>query len=500
MDFESVEATSVNLAEPTLLSTHEMIPGVIPDVAVETTEAFASSLPTTIPPSTPKFAKGAIRTSLKASTWDGMLATLFSNITGGVLLTNFLMDLKATPAEIGLLASIPMLANLAQPLGAYLSEQTSSRHTYCLWIYGISRSLWLILAIGIFMLTQDQTQPHALVIWTIAIALLSYGIGALGSAPWLSWMAALVPRRLRGRYFGFRNSAANLTNLISIPLTGLFVSKWVGGSLQGYGLVLIFGILAGLASLWFQNFMADINPKAQHAHSAIPLLDVETVHSSVTPSWLATFLQLMQTPNLLLFLVYFSIWMFAVNLSAPFFNLYLLDNLQLDVSQVSLYNSLAAGANLLLLVVWGRLADRIGNRPILLCVGILVAITPLLWLVTGANSMSIWLWLPFLHVLSGGTWAAIDLCSNNLQIGVAPAHYQSTYFGIVAAVAGICSALGTMAGGFLAQFWQMGGLLGLFALSSVLRLMALLPLVLIREPGVDDRIAMRPLMVQELAD
>lgn len=33
--------------------------------------------------------KDEIRTSLKASTLDGVFASLFSNVTGGVLLTNF---------------------------------------------------------------------------------------------------------------------------------------------------------------------------------------------------------------------------------------------------------------------------------------------------------------------------------------------------------------------------------------------------------------------------
>jgi MFS family permease len=131
--------------------------------------------------------------------------------------------------------------------------------------------------------------------------------------------------------------------------------------------------------------------------------------------------------------------------------------------------------------VWGRLADRIGNRAILLSVGVLVSLTPLLWLGTGANPISVWLWFPLLHMLGGGTWAAIDLCTNNLQLGIAPSRGQSTYFGIVAAVGGISGAAGTIAGGFLASIESMGGILGLFALSSMLRLIALLPLVFVRE-------------------
>ena len=173
--------------------------------------------------------------------------------------------------------------------------------------------------------------------------------------------------------------------------------------------------------------------------------------------------------------------MFAVNLSAPFFNLYLLDNLAIDLQSVTLYNSLQAGANLLLMLFWGKLADRVGNRTVLIGVGILVAATPLFWLGTGSDSASIWLWFPLLHILGGGTWAAIDLCNNNLQLGVAPVNTQSSYFAIAAAVAGVSGALGTTAGGLLVEFADYGGIPGLFALSAIVRLVALLPLVLVQE-------------------
>lgn len=460
MDSASTRAISAteSYVEPLEL---EVIPAIAPS------ELVLSS-------GSPAIAKATTRTSLKASTVDGVFATIFSNITGGVLLTNFLIELGANPSEIGMLASIPMVANLVQPLGAHLADQTTSRHNYCFWVYGISRLLWLILAIGIIGVGWREANSHLLIMLTLGVALLSYVLGALGSAPWLSWMAALVPRRLRGRYFGFRNSAANLTNLICVPMMGFAISQWFGGSVQGFGVMLMLGVVAGLISLWFQGFMADVNPQEVRSpikpDPSVPF-DPALLHS---PS-------LWQNHNFLMFVLYFSLWMFAVNLSAPFFNLYMLDNLNLDISQVTLYSSLTAGANLLMLVLWGKLADRIGNRPILISVGILVAATPLLWLMTDSNAISIWLLLPLLHLLSGGTLAAIDLCSSNLQLGIAPLQNQSTCFGIVAAVAGISGAIGTMAGGVLAQFGSYEGLLGVFAISSVLRLGALLPLLVIRE-------------------
>lgn len=426
----------------------------------------------------PPVYKAAIRTSLWASTLDGVFATLFSNIAGGVLLNNFLVELGASPTEFGMLSSIPLLANLLQPLGAYLGERTTSRHSYCLWVYGPSRLIWLLLILGIGLASWGQLEPQRLVKWTLAIVFVTHFLGALGSASWLSWLAALVPRRLRGRYFGGRNSAASLTNLISVPLVGMAVSVWPGGSIEGYGAILGIGIMAGLISLAFQHWMVDVNPQVQHQAP-------EAAHPSPdTPAQIQDFSLLggvLQDGNFLRFLLYFGVWMIGCNLSGPFFNLYMLDTLSLDVSWVTFYNSLLSGANLLMLMVWGRVTDRIGNRPILLTMGLLGAVFPLFWLGTGPDRLSTWLWFPLLHILAGGIWAAIDLGNNNLQLGVAPARNQASYFAIAAAVAGVCGALGTTAGGILAEQVNWGGLPGVFAFSSGVRLLALLPLVFVHE-------------------
>lgn len=435
------------------------------------------------PPPQPKISTQTIRTSLKASTIDGVFAGVFTSITSGVLLTNFLLQLGASPVEIGMLSSIPMVLNLLQPVGAYFADRTTSRHNFCLWIFGVSRVLWLFLVVGIGWVSWSNTDPHRLVSWTLGMVLVTNILNALGSSSWVSWMAALVPHRLRGRYFGFRNSAGSLTTLLSVPLFGFAVSAWPNGTIQGYSVVLILGIVAGVISMGCQFFMIDVNPQHPQQH-----VFTRSKPESVSSDQLKENQRdrpkanILKDSNFLIFLLYFGLWTFAVNLSAPFFNLYLLDNLKLDLGQVTIYTSLTAGATLIMLVLWGKLADRIGNRPLLLLVGVLAAVTPLFWLGAGADSVSQWVWLPFIHLFSGGTWAAIELCSSNIQMEVAATEHPSTYFAVAGAVAGICGALGTTAGGFLAEVNYFGGLPGLFALSAVVRLIAILPLVFVREP------------------
>lgn len=419
-----------------------------------------------------KISKPEIRSSLRASTIEGVFGTLVYSIIGGVLLSNFLLDLGASPVFIGLLASIPQLLNLFQPLGAYFADRSQSRRKWSISIFLSSRLLWLIVALAIFFRGSFHIVEHIILVQlTLAIILVTNIIEAFGRASNVSWMAALVPERLRGRYFGFRNSSINLMNLVAVPLLGLIVSKYPGGTVQGFGIVLIIGIVFGLISLGYQLLMTDVNPQLE---------SVSSTNADPSEGW-ETVLSFLKNANFLKFILYSSLWSFAVNVSAPFFNLYLLDKLSIDVSVVTIYNSLTTGANLLMLIFWGKLADRVGNRPLLVTVGILVALIPLLWLFGECNTISLWIWFPLLHLISGATWAAIELCSGNLLMGVAPKANRSIYFALAAAVPGVTGAMGIIVGGVSTTLAGIGGWDMLFSLSAGLRLFALLPLLFIWE-------------------
>jgi MFS family permease len=425
-----------------------------------------------------------IRRSLKASSIDGVFAAIFSNLTGGVLLSNFLVDLQANSFEIGILAAIPMLSNIVQPLGAWWGDRLQSRLRFCSGIYLPSRLVWLLLLIGIWLYSQHQINDRTMAIWTMLVVALSHILGGLGSATWLSWMAALVPRQLRGRYFGIRNTASNLTSLIVVAIAGFLVANYPGGELEGFAIALTVGIVAGIISLICQWQMVDVNPQERLRSGTSKIEDnpTSTAVAIVSPPESAL-VTIGKDPHFQGFLWCLGAWTFALNLSAPFFNLYLLQDLSIDVGWVTLYNSLTSVANLALLIPFGRWSDRIGNRLPLVVMGLVMTVLPLLWLGVGTDPLSLWVVLPLLFILNGGASAAIDLSINNLQIEIAHEHHQAQYFGIAAAVAGISGAAGTVVGGGLDLLDSLGGLTSLFAISSILRLLALIPLLLLKHDG-----------------
>lgn len=426
-------------------------------------------------------AKPAIRQSLKASTLDGAFSSAFESIVKGVLISNFLLGLGAGALEVGLLTSIPMIAHLLQPLGAYFSERATSRHLYCLWIFGIARLLWLLPAAGIFCFSHGRLTAHELTLLTMVVLAVSTVLEAIGCAAWMCWMAVLVPVKLRGRYFSLRRSLSSLSALLTIPAGGWLVSSWMGSEIEGYGVVLLIAVFLGLVSLGFQFQMSDVNPQQADAPSVVaakgesPSADCSSPESSACQRG-----ERAGDRNFLTLLIFLGLWSFGVNLSAPFFNFYLLDTLHLNVQWVTLYSGLIYGAFFVTIMLWGRLADRVGNRPILLVNCGLAAALPLLWLYTNSGIVSICLVLPLLHLMQGSAFAALDLCLANIQMELAPLDRQSSYFAIAAAVMGIAGAVGATSGSFLAASSTFG-LPFLFALSALVRLLGITPLVFVRE-------------------
>jgi hypothetical protein len=115
-----------------------------------------------------KISKPEIRKSLKALTLESVFATIFYSVISGALLSNFLLKLGAGAIEIGLLASIPQVLNLLQPLGAYLIDRTASFRWYAICIFTPSRLLWVILLPAIWLVTSSRITEHQVIYLTLS--------------------------------------------------------------------------------------------------------------------------------------------------------------------------------------------------------------------------------------------------------------------------------------------------------------------------------------------
>ncbi len=422
-----------------------------------------------------KILRPTLKKGLRDATLDGSFYSVMTSLTNGVFLTGFALALGASHFEIGVIASLPLLAPMLQlPASPFLARNRLKR--ICLWASFLGRSAWA--AIAMLPLIAISSDSHWIV-WVLILVLAVYHTSAsIAGVSWISWMADLVPEKIRGRYFGNRNVAIGAVGMIATLGGGLLVKRydvWFKPEVMiGFTFLFLAALAFGYTSMLFLRKIP-FDPDFQ-----------ETTHRSFAQS-LSTVLM---DKGFLIVILFSSCWGFGVNMASPFFTVYMFQDLRLGYETVALYTVLNLATNLLGMWFWGRASDRYGNKPVMQSMGLLAAILPFLWVfITPATVPYL---APFNHLLGGFCWAGINLTSVNLLLKLARKEEQAVYLGAHAFACSLFVALGPLAGGLLSGLFSglyltIGGLHiyqlhFVFIVSTLLRYGSLMLLRWVHEP------------------
>jgi MFS family permease len=189
---------------------------------------------------------------------------------------------------------------------------------------------------------------------------------------------------------------------------------------------------------------------------------------------------------------FFSYWSVVTAIASPFYVVHMLKNLNMGYSHIAVYAVIAGVVTLVAQPVWGRVADRVGNRPVVLVNLLGIVILPLFWLfATPEFVLPIW----GDAFLTGIFWPGLSLASFNLLLVACPEEARASYIAIFSAFSGVGTFLSALIGGALASVFS-GFHLDVFGLSlinfhllfiitSLGRLSAVIPLRTIQEPRAE---------------
>ncbi|NLB35074.1 MAG: MFS transporter [Elusimicrobia bacterium] len=373
--------------------------------------------------------------ALNLSIADGVLSAIMRSLCGGIFLTGFVLKiLESDPGKIGILASLPLFANIVQLFGSYIIEKTGKNKMLCFISAGISRALWLFVLILPFKIFSPVSDYR---IWfLVAIIGASSIFASLSSVGWLSWMSDLVPAESRGAYFGKRNMFTAFFGMIFVLLGGWFIKFWAEKytEVNPYGFIILFavGIIAGLSSLIFMF--------------AIP--EVETEEKEVNEEFSPQlFLMPLKDKNFCRLVIFASIWIFAVNIAGPYYAVYMINMLNIDFSALALFGTASTIATLIMMKIWGPITDKLGNKPVIIVSGVILIFVPFIWLVARAEAYNIPVVVA--HILSGAFMAGATLSQFNILIKMSPQEGRSVYLALYAVMTGLIGALAPLAGGVL---------------------------------------------------
>jgi MFS family permease len=413
---------------------------------------------------------------LRYGIWDAAFISVTSQIVMGVFLTGLALLLGANAFQIGLLAALPSVTNLAQPFGAYFVERWGSRKLMGLILFTLSRLTWLLVVLfPAFGYTQGEC---AWALWAlISITAVSSLVMAVAGVSWWSWMSDLIPETIRGRYFAQRTVVSAVVGIAVSIACGAFIDKWkLWFGLQdagGFFVLVVIAVIAGMLSV--------------RALELIP--DVPLRRGEETPRWGEAVRDALADRNFRMVTVAGSVWGFAAMFSGPFYVVYMLQSLHLSYGMVNIFNAIACLSNVLYVGLVGRISDHFGNRPVQLACMVGAGVIPFMYLFTAAGNWGI---IPLAQLLGGITWAGYTLANMNQVMKITPEENKSVYLGMYNAATGLAYALGPIAGGVLADalhgwHWHAGSatftnLHIIMVLSGIGRLWSIQLMRRVREP------------------
>ena len=384
------------------------------------------------------------------------VASSFMTGFGDSYITPFALHLNANNVHIGLLTSLTNLfAPFTQILGSKLMERFKRKKIVALFVF-LQVLIWpLFIFLG--YLFWKGTIVSSLPLLIIAVYILYAILGSIAGPAWFSWIGDLVPAEIRGKYFSKRNVICGIAGLITMLAGGLLLDlfKTRGFILLGFSVIFVIAMIGRLVSAYY--FTKQFEPKLKLEDGYYFSL------------W--SFIKKAPFNNFGRFTIFVACVHSAAAIAGPFFAVYMLNDLNFSYTTYTLVNLSASIFSLLSMPIFGRFADRFGNRKLLKFGWLLVPIMPFLWLIS-PNPY----YIAFVPQLIGGIgWAAFNLASGNFiydsvspeRRGICVAYYN--------VFAGVGIFIGATLGGFLAQYVHFSFIktfFFIFVVSGVLRAVA----------------------------
>jgi MFS family permease len=385
----------------------------------------------------PQIDDNALRRGLRAFQGDGVCSQVRDSLLSGPLLVGYALLLGASNAGVGLLSALGPATQVLQLPAVALIERWRTRKAICWWVACLARVIWLGILVLPWALPPDARAPAL-----FALLLLASGLGTVSGAAWNSWIRDFLPEELRNQAFARRMAIATAIGAALALLAGLAVDELgvrLDSAAGGYAIVLGAGAAAALLGL---VFLARIPEPAMPPATHRPWADIVRAP--------------LRNREFRALVAFLATWTFAINLSTPFFTVYLLRRLELPMAAVIAFAVLSQVTAALVLRAWGVMADRFSTLTVLRvsCAGFLLSVAG--WPIVGMVA-SVWVALvgvAIIHIVAGLTTAGVNLASATVTMEVAPRGAAAGYLATNALISGAASALAPVLAGLSADWLE----------------------------------------------
>jgi MFS family permease len=422
-----------------------------------------------------------LRRAMALVTVSWVFGSVWATAIGGAPFSLFARYLGASEFQIGVLAALPFLASLVSMPASVLTEKTGARKQIFLGGLYLQRALWFPIAlIPLWLFHRGSTGSSGMAVAVfMLLILLMHSVGAIGGPGWLSWMADIVPERVRGKYFSRRRQWGILSAIPTALAVGWLLDHLVpmhgsapdpNGTLRWCAIIFMCSAVFGIVDIHMFQYVPDVPMEPRRSVPMRKLLSGP-----------------LRDKQFLWFAAFVATLTFAVSFMGQFVTFYLIDKVGVTGTGIQLMLLVAPMvAQLLVLPVWGHAVDRMGKKPVLAIASLGLVPVGLGWCFMGPGSY----WLGYVLSIAGAAlWTGVEVANLNFVLEFSGSdngeNGGSSYVAVNSVIINIAGCAGGLASGIIAKYlkdwhWEPGipGIASvgfyevLFALSGFLRLAA----------------------------
>ncbi len=366
--------------------------------------------------------------SRNISVYEGCTARSILTLTSGAFLIGFAKYLGASNEQSGIIAAIPVLAGIVTVFSPIVLEKLESRKLLTCIMCFIGR-LMMGLMILIPFISPHKTVRVQLLIWIFLIA----NLILIFTIPYVQmWQLNITPERIRGSYYGKRESIILATVTVVTLLMGQVLDKFeqLGHQFTGFIVLYVFVIVMAFVNIvMLSKIKEPVNPLLESRVSIKNLFTLPTKNKNFMKITFITVL-----------------WNLGYQIAFPFTSVYMVSTLQLRYGLVTAMAVLASITSVVSVRFWGKIADKKSWIYIMKLMIVLQILSFVTWFFINADT--VYILMPVAHILGGAAISGVNISVNNLQYSYSPADNKTVYMGFSSAVNGIIGFVGTLIGSF----------------------------------------------------
>lgn len=379
---------------------------------------------------------------------DGLFAAISENFYLSYVVL-FALSYGATNGQVGWLTAVAnLLGAIALFPGAMLIEKVGKRKPVVVWSGGgVAR--FMLLALALFPLFV--TQPTVAIVLIVALNGIRAFAANLSNPAWTSMVADIVPDSIRGRYFGSRNMAMGIAALIVAPIAGKLISSGNSRSaseVAGYQIVLILAFLVGMVSTVLFQKIKEPEPG-------------ESISQKHQRGDLRKAIR--HSPGFMGLVVSAFVWNLALQVAAPFFNVYLVQDYGASATVIGVLTAISSLAALFGQRTFGRFLDSHGSFWVMLVCGFTIPVLPFAWIFITAPWQ-----VGLINTLGGFIWAGYNLATFNLLLILTPDEQRPRAVALYQTAVFSSAVVGPLLGGYLADAVSFQLIFGLSGIGRLL--------------------------------